>query len=136
LLLRGAPVVERLARLLRLRERLEQFLALARDLRPPRLQLGGLGGELLTASGEILPAALEVDEVRPVTGKPGQDGDGVMPLLLHRPLRGMDPFQGDRQFALEQRAARLVLGPGVGELAQILLVALLLPGEKREAGAE
>ena len=128
--------MERLAGRLRARESFEKVVALARDLDPPRLELSGLAGELLPPGRQVLPLPLEVDEIRPVIGEPGEHRDGGMPLLLHRTLGSVDPLQGDGQVALEHPATGLVFRPGVGELAQVLVMAFLFAGEELEADAE
>ena len=131
--LRYPAVVEGDASRLRAGERVEKLPALPRDLGSARFQLRSLRRELFPAAGEVLPPALEVEEVRAMVREPGEDRHRRVPLLLDGPLGGVDAFQRDGEIALEQLAARLVFRAGIGELAEILVMAFLLAPEQLEA---
>ena len=135
-LVRRAALVQRAPVAVRLLQLPRHLVALPRDLDGARRQLLALAFALLQPAGQFLPAPLQVHEVRPVVGQPGQHRHRLVPFGLDRVLGGVDALGRlvQRRFGL--RAPRLVFGVRVGELPPLGVEALLLAGEQLEPLAE
>jgi hypothetical protein len=130
---RRAALVQRPAVVLRLAQLRRHFVALPLDLSRSRQQLLALAPRLLQAPGQLLPAPLQVDEVRAVVRQPREHRHGLVPLGLDGVLRGVDPSGRVVERRLRLRAARLVLDRRVGELLLLGVEPVLLAREQLEA---